>query len=648
MRTHGEFVRTHGRSRAFFGVACLWVLGLAAFLGSGPSSAAAAAACPNEAVRAQQYSTFLPECRAFELVSPPAKNNSLIFAGAIAPLGGRIVITSGGGLDGGGLNSPTLAVRNPDGHWDTRSLLPPSDQRIYPNYVLTAYNDAFTDFFAESTSSLLGGGAPTATVSFDDHVNQTVHAYFSSKVDSHFPSMIGSDDLAKVYASGVTDPIDPGHVDGTANVYDVAQNPPLLVSRLPDGSVPACGVPLGTLSGFAAPDVAATTAQRWVSADGNRVFFLSQGNGPCDSTNLPKLYRRDLTTDTTTLISGPPLSGPQERTSFLQANPAGSAAFFATSTALTADDLDETGDVYRWDAPDTLTCITCASGIEVSTSNLFFHATVAVSKDLSHAYFRSGDSVYVWHVTPTSGQAGTVDLVASGLPGEIAVTNNPIVGGQLTPDGNVLLFSAGPSGGLQLYRYDDREGSTRCLSCPESGPPTSGVGLPTTRVAGNAYVRVMSDDGSRVFFASGEALVPGDEDPHHAGGLYEWRDDGTARGEYGFIADGSLLDVSPDGSEVLFSSQEVLTPDVQDSARQAYVARIDGGELRSALPEAPCGGEACQGAPATAPPEETATSATFIGPPSPYAKRHHKHKRHHRHSRGSKKRAADHNRRTNR
>ena len=53
-----------------------------------PGAAAAGEGCPNEQLRAENNSLGLPDCRAFEMVTPPDKNSAR---------GGTCAGTDGGG-----------------------------------------------------------------------------------------------------------------------------------------------------------------------------------------------------------------------------------------------------------------------------------------------------------------------------------------------------------------------------------------------------------------------------------------------------------------------------------------------------------------------------------------------------------------------
>ena len=133
----------------------------------------------------------------------------------------------------------------------------------------------------------------------------------------------------------------------------------------------------------------------------------------------------------------------------------------------------------------------------------------------------------------------------------------------------------------QYYRYDDRDGSVVCLSCAPGGstrvaPPS----IAASNQAVPARIRVMSDDGSMVFFPCNEALVP--EDVNGGRDIYEWHD-GVRRlitsgvKQYTSFAQPTLYGTTASGRDVFFRDNAALTPEVQDSAFQLYDARVDGG-----------------------------------------------------------------------
>jgi hypothetical protein len=124
-----------GTSRSLFGLVCLCVIGLAAFLGSGvPSAGAAAETCPNAAIRIEQGATSLPDCRAYEQVSPVDKSgNSVLnggagtqraYAGWSSADGDTALYNVGGGPNlvdpARGLNAPQVSERTANG-WTSRS-----------------------------------------------------------------------------------------------------------------------------------------------------------------------------------------------------------------------------------------------------------------------------------------------------------------------------------------------------------------------------------------------------------------------------------------------------------------------------------------------------------------------------------------------
>ncbi len=210
------------------------------------------------------------------------------------------------------------------------------------------------------------------------------------------------------------------------------------------------------------------------------------------------------------------------------------------------------------------------------------------------------------------------------------------------PDGEVFVYDADADGG---------EGRLSCVSCNPTGQRPSGrvlridgINSPTwaaafipsfqTEIFGS---RVISDDGSHVFFNSHDRLLQSDTNGKMD--VYEWQAPGDDPNEGGCTvesptysppnrgclalistgkssSDSEFLDASPDGRDVFFATQESLVG--QDTGlTDVYDARAGGGF--PAPPSAPpvCEGEACQ--PQGAVPSDPAPATSAPAPGNPPA-----------------------------
>lgn len=464
---------------------------------------------------------------------------------------------------------------------------------------------------------------------------------------------------------------DPAYPSQTAEqLYDVSTpGHPHLISLLPGGGVPACGV-----SGLSAAYRDPSGEVHWLSADGTIAFFPSAGDGSCDD---PQLYLRQLDAGVTKLISGPPLSGLSCPASFIRSDP--QAAFFWTQARLDPVDTKPTacgvpqadavdGDVYRYDlSSGALKCLTCVvPGLDADVyagASSFPPAPalnqIGVSADGSHLYFislhrllsgaptgaiyrldvASGDLAYV---APASGLVGPG---GGGDPGLTVGDAARVAYSALSADGSVLLFRSAdpalnPLGGTsdnaatnQFYRYDDSDRSLLCVSCPPDGSPPrapvsdakGGLDHSASLTTGSFGADALSADGSTLAFYSPTSLVNADQntaapgqDPRVGGDLYEWRDgrpllitDGLSGS-----ADPVLSGVDPSGRDVFFTAFAQLTSDAIDGYRRLYDARIGGG-FEFPPPKPPCPLEVCQGTPDGAPEEPPPGTSDFRGPGNP-------------------------------
>jgi hypothetical protein len=213
-------------------------------------------------------------------------------------------------------------------------------------------------------------------------------------------------------------------------------------------------------------------------------------------------------------------------------------------------------------------------------------------------------------------------------------------------DGRVLLFESRArltgyenAGHSEIYRYDAGAGSLECISCTATGVPASSNASLQSRppfllrslppVNDMAEVINLTPDGRRAFFQSAEPLVLGDTDGLQD--VYEWEAPGKgtcaeAGAAFQAQAGGCLYLISgphsatedylygmtPDGSDVVFLSGDLLSFEDPDGTPSLYDARVQGGFQPPPPIAGECLGEACQPA-AVAPNDPTPGSAGYEG-----------------------------------
>ena len=284
---------------------------------------------------------------------------------------------------------------------------------------------------------------------------------------------------------------------------------------------------------------------------------------------------------------------------------------------------------------------------------------VNVSGDGSHVYFASEEEIggegsagdlnlYLWDGAGTRfiGLLDPQDTV--GFDGSLfidllgwteAITdggrgNSPA---RSTPDGEVFVFqshaqlSGFDNEGIgQVYRYDADAAPAEaltCISCSASGKlPAADATLQSVQPARmTTFIPNVTDDGDKVFFQSRDRLLP--EDTNSSQDVYEW----TAGGAPGCEVEGGCLSListgqserdsflygmSADGADVFLSTQEKLLGADLPGSPSLYDARENGG-----IPDPPaadeCEGDACQGQgsePPALPSPTTTTAPAKVAP----------------------------------
>jgi hypothetical protein len=672
-----SLARLH-HSRTLFAVLVL----AATVAGPGLMSPAIATAgpCTNAAPRTGP-SARLPDCRAYEQVSPPDKNGTdALLTGDVAPeqassKGSSVVymsLSSFAGSSGSELPNAYLSTRNEDG-WQTRGLTPPTPQATPPgidplDYEFSADLSQFV--LSVPFQNLTPGVLPEAPAGVRNlylgHTDGSYSLVTTAPPSVSPPANCGECFITKDLSVFAGASSDFSHVIFEANegllgtgapsapvdsLYESSGGQVRLVGILPDGAIAAGGSEPGAGIGIfysAVTPAASQSVNHAISLDGSHIVFQAAADGgvpdPAQS-GLTELYDR-INGSSTIEISIPaegatPANTTPEPARFWAASADGSLVFFTSSAELTTQSNTGTGntgqDLYQYNvATRTLTDLTVDSNPVDAADGADVQGVVGTAEDGSYIYF-----VAKGQLEPGKGVDGQPSLYEShaGQLSFIATLSGDdahdwsLKPGELQsyvpPDGRHLAFMSVNSltgydnsdlrtheADSEVYEYSAESGGLACASCNPGGVRPVGsafIGKKLDAWASTPFYqpRTLSDDGSRVFFSSPDALTPGPASPYVK--VFEYEDGGVhplSSGTSG--SDDYFLDASPDGSEVFFATRQALMTSDQDELLDVYVARVGGGFASPPAP-APCAGSVCQGPPSTPPLLPSDISSTFTG-----------------------------------
>ncbi len=584
-RTGVDGMVTTGRRKAHVYSATAVALVLVVVLAFTGSALAANDPCPNAIFRVGP-SASLPDCRAYELVTPADKgrtqdmvfrngNDSAIPSsdGESIALQTLVPLEPNSGAPASVIGARAVFLRTPAG-WEMRSAVVPgsSADRITMRLLspdlsqtaltsLTELNGAeesptvfdvgplggpyasVTNVRVEGATEFLGANAGTASVPAFNHV------LFASVDHALLPA--GSE---RTLAEET--------VEGARELYDWTEGHLKLANVEGEGAQAMLLDRCGAVLGAGGADSAAGGATGAISSDGSTIFFTTPQSGPtCEEPS--RLYMR-IDNGETVEVSAPQgtVVEPSERGDVYYdgATSDGTKVFFSTVTPLTVgESMEEKKELklfeYDREEPEGQKLKLVASGMSGTATEGPSEALV-ISEDGSTAYYEVGSAIL---------SIVRYDL-ATGESTPVATVSGPTVAYEpsyTTPNGEFLVFAAKGVGGLledegvageprgahhnELYRYDAANGSVMCVSCGAGTAPPEGEMYEPTGTSsslntpdGTPPLIPMSENGQEVFFQTTAQLVPQDtnttnsEESNLYGRLgqdvYEWEADGAEEG----------------------------------------------------------------------------------------------------------------------
>jgi len=575
----------------------------------------------------------LPDNRAWEMVSPVDKGGGAIAApqelfggGDLQAAADSAAITYGSGTAFGGAPgappvSQYVSRREPSG-WLTEDVSPALGSGAYGDQPDGAPYRIFSETLSRSllfgglacrgglegcpapNQPLPGSGAPPGYMAYylreggqysslltaADVAHSAVspvefEASFAAAPPDLSHIVISS--CAKLTADATELLAGPGRCDPNAqNLYDASVTGLKAVNLLPGESLTT-------------PDAAIAAPIGAVSDDGSRIYWVEGGN----------LFLREgaqsIAVDASVGGGGV----------FQTASVDGSTAFFTKA-----------GHLYRFTAVGkAVTDLTPAGGVV---------GVLGASADGGYVYFQDALGLELWHggtITPVA-EDGPEASLPSDYPPASATARVSLDGrrlaflskAELTEFDNIDANTKQPDTELYVYNAAPASGepSLVCASCNPSGErPEGSASIPGVLVNGSTAAyrpRVLSADGSRLFFESDDGIA--DKDTNSQTDVYEWEANGGGGclSVFGCVAPissvvkggGTFVDASADGSDVFFLTGDSLVS-TDPGSIDLYDARVNGG-FPAPVEPITCVGDGCQ---SLLPEPEDPTPGTLVPNP---------------------------------
>jgi hypothetical protein len=599
------------------------------------------AACPGNEVPRSLLSQSLPDCRAYEMVSPIDKNGGDLVsicegfcypaalnqsAGSRAKLA-YSTFNSFGDAESAPYSSQYLASREADKEWRSEGITPAFDGTSDLDRMYRAFTAELEyGWMLQLRPPALEPGSEAPNLYRRDNATGSYKALVPGSLpgtlEGFGPELQGTTSDGSCTVFRVKDKLTADAVADLTQTYRSCEGEVTLVSVLPGGVASSNPSSAGTPIGVASNGREGSMFNA-LSEDGSRVFWSEASAGP------GPLYVWVEGVGSKAVSAGAAL--------FWGASSDGSRAIYEEGSTLKEATIDGAGNVA------TATIAAQAIGV------------AGMSEDATRVYFASradldggggataGEPNLYLLEREASAAAGAgtptfiVELSELDVePGKVSpVAQRPTYRqSRVSPDGSHLAFmSRGQLTGYnntdqknaepdaEVFRYE-AGGELLCVSCNPTGARPRGQevrfglkGSLGTGVQAAAklpglnsqlyFSRALSDDGSHVFFESFDQLDPDDESD--AIDVYQWEDEGAgptedkceatdasfdpaAGGCIDLISSGTspldseFLDASASGDDVFFSTDSSLI-EADPGQIDIYDARVGGGLPEPTPPE---------------------------------------------------------------